>query len=120
MKTQTLQQSSKRTRRTARRSETIRDHQAIAIEASLKLGLNLVLSVASITALIKLWPYQEIQQTKLAEVRRAVQETQSRVDKLRGQLNRNFDPEQTQRLMQEQSYRVNPNQRRIFWMTHEQ
>lgn len=104
-------------KKSSRRYDAKRVHQGIAIEATLKLGINLILSVASITALIKLWPYQEIQQAKLAEVKRAVQETEIRVDKLRSQLNRNFDPEQTQKLMQEQSYRVDPNQRRIFWMS---
>ncbi|PSF38626.1 hypothetical protein C7H19_03725 [Aphanothece hegewaldii CCALA 016] len=107
-------------RQAAKRSETKRVHQGIAIEASLKIGMNVILSIASVTALIKLWPYQEIQQAKLAEVRRAVAESEIRVDQLRNQLNRNFDPEQTKKLMQEQSYRVDPNQRRIFWMYQEQ
>lgn len=121
MKSKQIRQPAKRSPRpSSRRYDTRRVHQGIAIEASLKLGMNLILSIAASTALIKLWPYQEIQQDKLAEVHRAVQETEIRVDKLRNQLNRNFAPEQTKKLMQEQSYRVDPNQRRIFWMSQEQ
>lgn len=120
MKPEKIRQPLKQSPRPSRRYETKRVHQGIAIEASLKIGMNLILSIAASTALIKLLPYQEIQQAKLSEVRRAVQETEIRVDNLRNQLNRNFDPEQSKKLMQEQSYRVDPNQRRIFWKPQEQ
>jgi hypothetical protein len=120
MKSKTRQPLPKQAPRRGRRSDPRRLHQGVAIEASLKLGANLILSLAAIAALMKLLPYQQMQQAKLAEVRRAVGETEMRVDKLRSQLNRNFAPEQTKQVMQEQSYRVDPNQRRIFWMSQEQ
>jgi uncharacterized membrane protein (DUF106 family) len=120
MKTERIRQPSRKTSCPSRQGDVRRLHQGIAVETSLKLGANLLLCVAATTALIKLFPYQQIQQAKLAEVRRAVQETETRVNKLRSQLNRNFDSEQTKQLMQEQSYRVDPNQRRIFWMLQEQ
>lgn len=120
MKTERIQQPFRKTPRPPRRGDVRRLQQGMAVETSLKLGVNLLLCIAAMTALIRLFPYQQIQQAKLAEVRRAVQETETRVNKLRSQLNRNFDPEQTQQLMQEQSYRVDPNRRRIFWMLQEQ
>jgi uncharacterized membrane protein (DUF106 family) len=77
---------------------------------------NTILSMAAIAALVKLLPYQLTQQEKLREVRMEVQSTQERVNELRNNFSRNFDPNQTRKVMQEQSPRVDPNQRRIFWV----
>ena len=65
---------------------------------------------------MKLLPYHLSQQEKLQELRIQVQETEARVVKLREQLNKNFDPQQTKNLMEKYSSLLAPNQSRIYWL----
>lgn len=88
-------------------------HGAIVTETSVKLLVNSVLSLAAIAALVKLLPYSVSLQSKLREVSLEVAEIQNRVDPLRNNFNRNFSPQQTKNLRQEQSPRLDPNERRI-------
>lgn len=88
--------------------------QWLIAEIWLKLSVYAILSLASIATIIKLLPYQQVQQEKLAEVSSAAQQAELRVNTLRNEFNRNFDPTQARRIMQEQSPRRDPNQRRIF------
>ncbi|MGV0024828.1 slr1601 family putative cell division protein [Phormidesmis priestleyi] len=86
-------------------------HHAIAIETSIKLTVNLVISGAAITALTQLLPYSIAQQAKLQEVRSEVKTTQGRVSHLKSEFNRYFDPRQAKSIMQEETNRADPNQR---------
>lgn len=88
----------------------------VTAEITIKLVVNVLLSVTALAALIRLLPYQHTQQAKLNLVRVEVSEVEQRLDRLRNDFNRNFDPNQTRKVMQEQSPRVDPNQRRIFWV----
>jgi uncharacterized membrane protein (DUF106 family) len=97
-----------------RRSEN--QHKALMGEIAVKIIVNLVLSGVAISALVKLLPHHFLQQDKLQEVRSEVKETEVRVERLRDNFSRNFDPSQTKKVMQEQSPRIDPNQRRIFWL----
>jgi hypothetical protein len=95
-----------------------RSHQAIAAEAVVKILVHSSLSIASVVAMFKLMPYQQVQLDKLQEIRLRVQETETRVNQLSQEFNRNFDARQTKSLMQEQSYRVDPNRRRVFFLNN--
>ncbi len=95
------------------------DESWIVLEISLKLVFNSVLSVVAITTLIKLLPYQATQQQKIKEVQVEVQNTENRVNELRDHLNRNFDPLESRRIMQEQSSMIDPDQRRIVFLPTE-
>jgi uncharacterized protein YlxW (UPF0749 family) len=86
-------------------------HRAIAIETSIKLSVNLVISGAAIAALTQLLPYSVAQQAKLQEVRAEVKTTQGRVSRLKSEFNRYFDPRQAKSIMQEETNRADPNQR---------
>lgn len=88
-------------------------HRAIAIETSIKLTVNLVISGAAITALTQLLPYSIAQQAKLQEVRSEVKTTQGRVSQLKSEFNRYFDPRQAKSIMQEETNRTDPNQRLV-------
>lgn len=99
-------------RRTRRRT-----HRAIAAELSAKLVVNLVLAIASGSALVKLLPYGLAQQAKLQEIRAEVSLVGNRVAQVQGDLDRNFDPQQMRTIMQEQSSRVDPQQRQVIWLT---
>lgn len=87
------------------------------IEIWLRIIAYSALSITAVFAIARLLPYQQIQQTKLEEVRLAAQEKEERVNQLRDQFSRSFDPSQAKQVMGEQSPRRDPNQRRIFWVS---
>lgn len=89
---------------------------AVAMELTAKIIVNSLLSAAAIVTLVKLLPYQFSQQTKLKEVNIEVEEAEKRVNQLRENFRRNFDPQQSKKVMQEQSTRVDPQQRRIIFV----
>jgi hypothetical protein len=99
------------------RSNRRRPHRAIAAEVSAKLLVNLVLAIASASALVKLLPYSLAQQAKLQEIRAEVSLVGNRVAQVQGDFDRNFDPQQMRAIMQEQSSRVDPQQRQVVWLT---
>ncbi|MEG3437104.1 hypothetical protein V0288_08240 [Pannus brasiliensis CCIBt3594] len=92
-------------------------NQWLVLEIWIKIIAQVLLSIAAIGAIAKLIPYQQVQQAKLEEVRLAVAEKEARVNELREQFSRNFDPDQAKQVMGEQSPRRDPNQRRIFWVS---
>jgi hypothetical protein len=90
-----------------------------ALELTLQIIINGCLSFVAFTALSKLLPYHLSQQQKLAEIRLEVEETETRVQKLRENFTGNFDPSQTKKVMEKNSYRVDPHQRPIFFLEDE-
>ena len=104
---------SRRTSTWTQRGHRRRSHQAVAGETTAKIVVNVVISAAAITGLIQLLPYHLSQQSKLGEVRAEVKRTEKRVNDLRSEFGRSFDAGQAKSVMQEQSYRVDPNQRQV-------
>ncbi|HEY9641443.1 MAG TPA: hypothetical protein V6C57_13230 [Coleofasciculaceae cyanobacterium] len=102
----------KKVRRRPRRDP----HQATIAETSFKLGVNAVLAIVAITALVRLVPYNLAQQTKLQEIRAEVSDLEGRVGQLRADLSRQFDPQQAMSVMREESMRVDPRQRQVIWL----
>lgn len=90
-------------------------HRAIAIETSIKLGVNLALSGVAIAALVQLLPYSLVQHSKLQEVKAEVKATKGRVDRVKAEFSRSFDPRQAKVIMQEQTNRTDPRQRQVVW-----
>ena len=90
-------------------------HGAVAGEITAKLVVNILLSTAAIAGLIKLLPHHLSQQAKLREVRLEAERTEERVNNLRADFSRSFDPGQAKSVMQEQSHRVDPTQRQVVW-----
>ncbi len=91
-------------------------YRGTTAEITLKLILSWAIAIASLASAVKLLPYHLSQQAKLKELRIQVQETEARVVKLREQLNKNFDPQQTKNLMEQYSSLLAPNQSRIYWL----
>ena len=89
--------------------------QGLVAETSLKLFFSFVIGATAVVSVIRLVPYHLSQKAKLKEIRSQVEETERRVEILRNQLNRNFDSEQTQILMEEYSPNIAPNRSRVFW-----
>jgi hypothetical protein len=101
---------------TKSKQQVLRERQAITTELTVKLVLSWIVTSAAIASLCKLVPYHFSQQAKLQEIDTTVQETQKRVNLLRNEFNRNFDPQQTVILMKEYSSKLDPNQSRVFWV----
>ena len=94
-------------------------YRGVMVESTAKLVVNVVLSAAAIAALIQLLPFQVSRQAKLQEIQAEVQRTEKRVDDLNSQFSRHFDPQQTQKVMQEQSPRVAPNERPVILLNND-
>lgn len=95
------------------RRRAVRQYRGVTVETLLKVSVNGVLSAAAIATLITLFPYYWSQQAKLQEIRNQVQTTEQEVAELKKNFNRSFDPTQAGSVMQEQSGRLAPNQRRV-------
>jgi hypothetical protein len=105
-------------RRTAPRTQRRQrrhSYRALASETTVRLVVNIVLCAAAITGLVQLLPYHLSQQAKLGNIQREVKRTEDRVKNLRTDFSRSFDPGQASSIMHEQSSRVDPNQRQVFW-----
>ena len=89
--------------------------QAIAFESSVKLTVNLLLAIVATTTIAKLVPYHQSQQSRLVTLQDSVQVAERKNAELRSQFNRNFDPAQAGRIMQEQSGMSYPNQKNVVW-----
>ncbi len=103
-----------------RRRRNSKLQSGMVAEISLKLFFSVVIGLGAMISVIKLVPYHFSQKAKLKEIRSQVEETERRVEILREQLNRNFDSEQTQILMEEYSPNIAPNRSRVFWEEEKQ
>ncbi|MFN5514369.1 MAG: hypothetical protein ACK5CA_06390 [Cyanobacteriota bacterium] len=90
------------------------EHQWLLWEIIFKLGLNALLIFGAVVSMARLVPYQQIQQSKLEDARLQVRETEQRVEALRRDFSRSFDPSQSRKLMEEVSPRLDPNQRQVI------
>lgn len=106
----------RRESRQSRRQGRTHPYQLAATETTLKLTVNLVLSLAAVSALVQLLPYHRSGQEKLQQIRAQVTQTEGRVNQLRSEFSRSFDPQQAKTIMQEQSHRMDPTLRPIVWM----
>ncbi|WAL61340.1 slr1601 family putative cell division protein [Thermocoleostomius sinensis] len=113
---QASRQPSDRAVARVRRRSPRQSYQATAIEVSARLGVNVLLGIIAVSTLVKLVPYNLSQQQQLEEARSEVAKLDKRVDELRAEFDRHFDPQQSMHVMQEQSARMNPNQRQIIWL----
>lgn len=88
---------------------------ATAVQSTVKISANIVLSVVAVSAIVKLVPYYLTQQQELQAIQNEVKLAEKRVQRLRVDFARSFDPQQARAIMQEQSNRFEPGQRPVFW-----
>ncbi|MDR9403458.1 MAG: hypothetical protein RI580_08465 [Halothece sp. Uz-M2-17] len=104
----------------SRRKKTTRRklprYSGLTLEISAKILVNTVLAIAAMTAINKLIPNYQTQQSRLEEVQQEVEETQARVDELNQAFTRNFDPYQSEVILQEQTNQIKSNQRHVVWL----
>jgi len=88
----------------------------MALETTVKLTVNVALSALAVSNLMHLLPYSWSQQEKWQEISTEVKHSEGRVNNLRVVFSRYFDPQQAETIMKEQSSRLEPGQRQIFWL----
>jgi outer membrane murein-binding lipoprotein Lpp len=99
----------------ANRQKRWQTHQLTAAEVGVKLTVNTVLAIVAGVTLVRLVPHNLSQQSKLDALKVEVATLETRVNQLEADFTRQFDPQQAKSIMQEQSVRVDPQQRRIVW-----
>jgi hypothetical protein len=97
-----------------------RAYQIMALESTAKLAVNVLISAAAVSALGQLLPYHWLQQDRLREVRTEVKVMEGRVENLRTQFSRNFDPGEAKSIMQQKSYLFNSNQHPVVLINQDQ
>lgn len=90
------------------------NHDGAIAETSLKLFFGLFVSLIATMSLVRLLPYHFAQSAKLTELRAQVRETEYKVKIKRQQLQKNFDSEQIETLMEEHSPRIGKDRVRVF------
>lgn len=90
-----------------------RSYEVMALETTVKIGVNIAISAVAVSALTQLLPHHWSAQDKLRQVRTEVKTTQERVNKLRTEFSNTFDSRQASRIMQQQGNRIPLNQKRI-------
>jgi hypothetical protein len=78
-------------------------HRALGWEMTLRLGINLGLSLVALVALVRLVPHHQDQRQALVEIESAVAATTIKADALQAEFGRYFDPVEASRLLQVQS-----------------
>lgn len=91
-------------------------HRLLVMEAGLKIGMNVVISGVALVTLFNIVPHRVAQQQKMQELRTEVQVTEKRVNQLKADFNRAFDPGQERQIAQEQTHFVDPNRTPIVWL----
>jgi hypothetical protein len=89
-------------------------HASIALESGIKLGVNVLLSVAAIAALVQLVPYRTAQEVKLQELQAALKSSQDRASLAQNNFARVFDPSQAKQIGAEQTNQLPANQQEVL------
>ena len=94
-----------------------RSYEVMALETTVKIGVNLAISAVAVSALAQLLPHYWSGQDKLRQIRTEGKTTQERVNNLRTEFSNTFDSRQTNSIMQQQGNRIPLNKKRIV-LTH--
>jgi hypothetical protein len=105
------------TKRAARQRRQ-RSYQVLATETTLKLAVNLTLSLVAVGGLLQLWPTNRTGEEKLQQIQAEVKLTEGRVSELQAAFTSAFDPQQGKTLMQQQSYRTDPTVLPVIFLEH--
>jgi hypothetical protein len=108
---QTVAKSSRKSRL---RSNPAYAHRRQGLEAVTKLVTYSTLSLFGIVTLVHSIGYNCSQQSKLQHLETELQEAKIRTDKVNNSFGRSFDPHTQKNVMQDNSYKVAQDQRKIF------
>ncbi|MBF2057983.1 MAG: hypothetical protein IGQ45_12395 [Cyanobacterium sp. T60_A2020_053] len=85
------------------------------VETTLRLTVNISISALAIFSVKELLPYHSVQQAKLAEIDGEIAKIRPRVERLEESFGATFDPQLSQKVMKQNTYKVDPNLRPIFF-----
>ncbi len=91
-----------------------RSYRIMAVETTIKIGVNFLISAAAISALSQMLPYNWAQQEKIRAITTQRDLVKARVSKIQADFQQNFDPHQARDVMQKHGHRFDPNQRPVF------
>ena len=91
-----------------------------AIETTLKMSTNIGIAVLAFISIKQLLPYHVVQQEKLAEIDAEISKIEPRVKKLEENFSTTFDPILTRKVVQKNTYKVDPNVSPIFFIEDDQ
>ncbi len=114
--TRPLPQKKSRFRRKKATPRNLRQSRGLTLEVGVKILINAAILTVAINALNKLIPNYRTQISRLEEVEQEVRKNQARVNDLNEEFSRNFDPAQSQIIIQQQTNQIEPNQRQIVWL----
>lgn len=103
-------------RRQQQNRRTIPRYRGLALEIGAKIFVNAIILTVAVNALNKLIPNYRTQLSRLEEVEQEVKQTQARVNQLHNNFTHNFDPYQSEVIMQKQTNLIKPDQRHIVWL----
>ncbi|MEM7795003.1 MAG: hypothetical protein AAF579_11215 [Cyanobacteria bacterium P01_C01_bin.118] len=87
--------------------------QSLILESTVKLTVNLLLAVVAASTIAKLLPYYRQQQTELEQLNQSILSLEKEHAGLWQDFSHNFDPEQSARIMREQSGQEDPTRHPI-------
>ncbi|MGY6530275.1 MAG: slr1601 family putative cell division protein [Cyanobacterium sp.] len=87
-----------------------------SLENVFKIGLNLGIIAFSITSVKNLLPYNDIQQSQISQIEAEINKVSPRVQRLEENFSTTFDPKSSRRVMKDNTYKVDPNLRPIFFV----
>ncbi len=85
------------------------------MENTLKITVNVGLISLSIISIQKLLPYNSIQQHQINQIDQEIQKVSPRVQRLEESFGATFDPQLTKKIMKQNTYKVDPNLRPVFF-----
>lgn len=121
--TRPIRQKSQNTVRSRRKKNTRRrlpGYTGLVLEISTKILVNATITTVALAGLNQLLSTYQTQTARLEEVNQEVERTQARVDELKKEFTRTFDPYQSEIIMQEQTNQIKPNQRHVIWLDPDQ
>lgn len=107
----------RRPRLRPKRSPRSASHRAIALESLCKLSVNSLFALVAIIALIQWVPIYAARQGELRQLQAEVRLIETRVQKLRADMAKEFDPARTQATIEAETGRVPARQRPIRWQS---
>ncbi len=96
--------------------QAVNPNQGIALETTVKLLTNIIISVCAASAVIKLWPHYQSTQEKLQAIDAELNNAKQQLTEKKDDFSRHFDPSQVTTIMQEQSNLVAPQQVPVIWV----
>ena len=87
--------------------------QSLVLESTVKLTVNVLLAVVATSTIAKLLPYYHQQKDELAALNQSISSLEKEHDGVWQDFSHNFDPEQSGRIMREQSGQEDPSRHPI-------